>query len=115
MVEKENLLEMVKKQKEESYEEWFESWYVGKDFEKSLLESAKQGFNGIDIPIGNNSTSESLTRRLRNPRTVELLKEKLPDFEVEYVKREYRVPFMGFDVKRTEEKIIIGWNDEVAE
>lgn len=87
-----SLIEEIKASGDQAFDAWFERWYRSKDFPKTFKQSAQQGFTGYTIKLSkllkNDDDQDYLNRRLRDPRTIEKLKENLTGIEVEYVKNE---------------------------
>ena len=104
------LIDKVKKQREESFEKWFERWFEKSNFEKEIIESSAQGYQGYRIVISEMSKDDAyLKRRLREEKTVQMLKEKLPGFDVEYVKETWESQFFGMTRHNMKDFISITW------
>lgn len=105
-----NLKDELKKAQVESHEKWFERWYEKQNFECTFLNSAREGFSGYEIKLEDyvSLTEETayLNSRLRDERTVKLLREKLPDIEIKFMKTSWS-NFLG--IKRDTEKIVFRW------
>ncbi|WP_368251377.1 hypothetical protein [Enterococcus sp. 2201sp1_2201st1_B8_2201SCRN_220225] len=100
-----SLKEQLISKKKDSHHIWFERWYEKENLEKVLFQSASEGFSGYNL---NFSDDDYLNRRLRDSRTVELLKEKLPSINISYKKSEWK---NIINQTRHTEKIIFDWSE----
>lgn len=104
------LIDKVNKQREESFEKWFERWFEKRDFEKQLIKSSAKGYDGFQVAISEMPKDDEYTkRRLREEKTVKLLKQKLPGFNIEYQKDEWETQFFGMTSKKMRDYIMITW------
>lgn len=105
-----SLIEELKSTNDKSFDTWFERWYEKNDFPNIFKKSAQQGYSGYFIELRRTTplpeSDEYLNRRLRDPRTVIKLKEKLPGISIEFVK-ERKTGLMG--LKYTTEKLEFSW------
>lgn len=105
-----SLIEELNLANTQAYDTWFERWYEKNDFPNVFKKSAQQGYLGYFIELIRTTplpeSDEYLNRRLRDPRTVIKLKEKLPGISVEFVK-ERKTGLMG--LKYTTEKLVFSW------
>lgn len=105
-----SLVEELKSTNDNSFNTWFERWYEKNNLPSKLKKSAQQGYSGYFIelrwtaPVS--ESDEYLNRRLRDPRTVTKLKEKLPGISIEFVK-EQNTGLFG--LKYTTEKLEFSW------
>lgn len=102
---KRTLKEQLISQTKDSHQVWFERWFEKENIEKELLQAASQGFFGYSIPLPND---EYLARRLRDSRTVELLKEKFPSIIINYKKTERK---NIINQTYYTEKIVFEWSE----
>lgn len=105
-----NLIEELNSANNQSFDTWFDRWFEKNNFPKSFKESAQQGYTGFVIELRDTiplpEKDEYLNRRLRDPRTVIKLKEKLPGIKVKFVK-EQKTGFLG--LKYTKEILSFSW------
>ena len=95
-----SLIEDIKIVQAESHEKWFERWYKKFDLEKKILVAASEGFTGYRISVSEVSDGYTRTRR-SNPKTIELLKNKLGEgFEVD-LKEEQGKNAFGFETYKS--------------
>ena len=84
-----NVLEEIKASDNQAFETWFERWFESESFINTFKKSAQQGYTSYSIELSRTiplSEKEAyLNRRLRDPRTVNKLKEHLPGIKVEFV------------------------------
>lgn len=105
-----SLIEELKNTNDKSFDTWFERWYEKNDFPNIFKKSAQQGYSGYFIelrwttPLHEND--EYLNRRLRDPRTVIKLKEKLPGISIEFVKERKT---NSFNLEYTFERVEFSW------
>ena len=105
-----SLIEELKCTNDKSFDTWFERWYKKNDFPNMFKKSAQMGYSGYFIELRRTTplpeNEEYLNRRLRDPRTVIKLKEKLPGISIEFVK-EQKTGVFG--LKYTTEKLEFSW------
>ncbi len=105
-----SLIEELKSTSDQSFDKWFDRWFEKNDFPNTFKKSAQQGYSGFRIELRHTTPlserDEYLNRRLRDPRTVVRLKEKLPGIRVEFVKEQATGPFR---LRYTTEKLEFSW------
>ncbi|MEO1782532.1 hypothetical protein [Enterococcus diestrammenae] len=102
-----SLKEQLQQKQKDSHLIWFERWYENEHLEKELEIAALQNYSAYTISISNEK-NEYLKRRLRDPRTIALLREKIPSIKITYKKG----TVTGlFGVTSTYEEIIFDWSD----
>ena len=105
-----SLIEELNLANTQAYDTWFERWYEKSDFPNIFKKSAQQGYSGYFIELRRTTplpeSDEYLNRRLRDPRTVVRLKEKLPGIRVEFLKEQATGPFR---LRYTTEKSEFSW------
>lgn len=102
------LKEQLQQKQKDSHRIWFDRWYGNKHLEKELEISALQNYSGYTISISNEN-DKYLKRRLRDPRTIEMLREKIPSINITYEKRNVTGLF---GTTSTYEKILFDWSDK---
>lgn len=91
----------------ESHQIWFERWYRATHLEHELMVSASQNYKSYSISISDNYDLY-LKRRLRDPKTIAMLKEEMPSIKICYEKKERRDIFnRSYYV----EKIVFDWSE----
>lgn len=99
-----DLIDQLKQAQGDSFEKWFERWYEKQHLEDALVQSAQKGFTSYRIRIKSFPESEAsfnsdrtyLARRLRDPRTVKKIKEKLGrGFTVTHESEDRELTFFG--------------------
>lgn len=105
-----SLVEELKSTNDNSFNTWFDRWYEKNNLPSKLKQSAQEGYSGYCIELRRTTPlserDEYLNRRLRDPRTVVRLKEKLPGIRVEFVKEQATGPFR---LRYTTEKLEFSW------
>lgn len=105
-----SMIDELREANDESYNKWFERWYQKENIPSNLKKSAQQGYSGYTIPIELPQEASYLNVRLRDSRTIERLKEKLPGVKVEFVEIN-RKDFLGLNHHK-EQIRFSGWKDE---
>lgn len=78
------LFDEVQRMRSESHDKWFERYFKKYNLEKTIKQSAKQGYTGHLMSVLN-VKDEYTRRRLDDERTLKKIKELLGDgFEVNY-------------------------------
>lgn len=95
----------------ESYDKWFERWYMKRDLESKIKQSAQEGYSGYRIEV-KKETNEYLQRRLSDERVIEKLKEKLLGFDVRRVDKKNGIETYFGTINRQEHYILISWVDK---
>ncbi|MDT2737649.1 hypothetical protein P7H00_11055 [Enterococcus pseudoavium] len=106
-----SLIKEIKEASDQAFDTWFERWFEKKDFVKQFKRSARKGYSSLRCDLPNYNLTEEdkyINRRLRDPRTVKKLKERLPGVTVEFIQQEYK-NFLGRI--QVEEFIIFSWNE----
>lgn len=105
-----SLIDDLKSTSDQSFDKWFDRWFEKNDFPNTFKKSAQQGYSGFCIELRRTTPlpkrDEYLNRRLRDPRTLVRLKEKLPGIRVEFIK-EQRTGL--FRLRYTTEKLEFSW------
>lgn len=105
-----SLIEDLKSTSDQSFDKWFDRWFEKSNFPDVFRKSTQQGYSGYFIELRRTTplpeSEEYLNRRLRDPRTVIKLKEKLPGISIEFVKeRKTNI----FNLKYTVERVEFSW------
>lgn len=102
------LFDEVQQLKKESHSKWFERWYANIEIEKKIKILASKGKTQATISI-DEKKGDYKNGRLLDPKTVEMLKEKLGDgFSVKL--KEVKIENIIFRaLERTEIYIEIAW------
>lgn len=104
-------VEEIAKQKDESFDKWFERWYQKNNLENKIRISAGKGYTGVNIAVSKED-DEYTRRRLNNPKVIEKLKEKLIGFEIKYEESSGDSMFFGKKIGTWYKKVIsISWNE----
>lgn len=105
-----SLIEELKSTSDQSFDKWFDRWFEKNNFPDVFKKSAQQGYSGYYIELRRSTPlpekEEYLNRRLRDPRTVIKLKERLPGIAIEFTKEQRTGPFR---MKYTIEKLGFSW------
>jgi len=105
-----SLIEELKNTSNQSFDTWFDRWFEKSNFPDVFKKSAQQGYSGFVIELRRTTPlpekEEYLNRRLRDPRTVTKLKEKLVGINVEFI-REQRIGPLR--IKYIIEKLTFHW------
>lgn len=105
-----SLIEELQNTSAHSFDTWFERWFEKNNFPSTLKKSAQQGYSGYVIELRRTTPlsekDEYLNRRLRDPRTVAKLQEKLPGITVRFFK-DQNTNFLG--LKYTTENLSFSW------
>ena len=116
-----SLINQIRDIQEESYNKWLERYWKNLKLENKIIQSAQKGYSAYRIGIMDSSELRSqlseeklyTIRRLRDPRTINLIQEKLGEgFTVELIQNPYTVRLFGVELERTAEYILISWEEE---
>lgn len=87
-----SLIEELKSADDRAFDTWFERWFEKSNFPEAFKKAAQQGYSGFTIELERHTPQSDkeayLNRRLRDPRTVIKLKERLPDIDVELTRKQ---------------------------
>ena len=102
-----SLIEDLKSTNDQSFDRWFDRWFEKNDFPNTFKKSAQQGYSGYCIELRRTTPlpekDEYLNRRLRDPRTIIRLKEKMPGLSIIFVKEQRTGPFrLKYSIERLE-------------
>ncbi len=103
-----SLKEQLQQKQKDSHRIWFERWYESEHLEKELEIAALQNYSSYSIPFPN---SEYLARRLQDPRTIKMLREKLPSIKIKYKKTEHK---NIINQTYYTEEILFDWSESVG-
>ncbi|MDT2848774.1 hypothetical protein P7H60_06335 [Vagococcus carniphilus] len=106
-----DLIEELQKDNEESFNKWFERWYVSRKFESKIKTSNKKGFKKYILRI-DNCEDHYLRNRLFDDRTIEQLSEKLKGINVSKKREDKSTRFFGIDKKWVETYILFDWDEK---
>ncbi len=98
--------------KKNSFDVWFERYWKHTQLENRLEQSAMKGYSSYRSNFGND---DYRNRRMRDPRHVERLKEKLPGIKISYEKETSVSYFFGQTRTRTYEWIEFDWGSDSDE
>lgn len=102
------LFDEVQELKKESHSKWFDRWYANMKFEKRIKIFASKGISFATIPI-KEKNGEYENGRLLDPKTIEMLEEKLGEgFNIELKTDKFENQIFRTLV-RTETYIKISW------
>lgn len=104
-------IEEIKNVGNESYDKWFERWYLKKDLESRIKQSAQEGYSGYRIEV-KNERNEYLKRRLSDDRIIEKLKGKLSGFDIRRVDNNKGIKTPFGTINSHEHYIVIGWKNK---
>lgn len=106
-----DVLEDIKASDNQAFERWFDRWFESENFINTFKKSAQQGYTSYSIELARTtplSEKEAyINRRLRDPRTVNKLKEQLSGIGVKFVVQNKRGLF---GLNYTVEKLVFSWN-----
>lgn len=71
----------LEKIKSDSFDKWFERWWKKSNLTEKFKQSAMKGYSGFTIKF---CDDDYLNRRMRDPRFVELLKDKMSGITIAY-------------------------------
>lgn len=104
------LIEELQNTNTQAFDKWFDRWFEKNDFPNIFKNAAQQGYSGFSIKLANSTPlseqDKYLNRRLRDPRTVTKLKEKLPEISIKFTKEE-KTGFFG--IRYTVEELVFNW------
>lgn len=105
-----SLIDDLKSTSDQSFDKWFDRWFEKNDFPNTFKKSAQQGYSGYCIELRRTTplheNDEYLNRRLRDPRTVTKLKDRLPGISIEFTKVQKT---NLLNLKYTVEKLEFSW------
>lgn len=105
-----DLVDELNNYKNQAFDTWFDRWFKKEDLPKYFKRAAQQGYSGCQIKLKKtipmSEEAEYLNRRLRDPRTVEKLKNEFPGIKVEFV-TEKKTGLFG--MTSTTEKLEFSW------
>lgn len=105
-----SLIEELQNNSNQAFDTWFERWYEKNDFPNTFKRLTQQGYSGYYIELRRSTplpkSDQYLNRRLRDPRTVTKLKEKLHGFSIEFIREQRTGPF---NLKYTVERLEFSW------
>lgn len=91
----------------ESHQVWFDRWYEKNHIEHDLMIAASRNYSKFSISISNED-DVYLKRRLKDPKTIVMLKEEMPSIKISYEKTESKDIFGR---RFYDEKILFDWSD----
>lgn len=91
----------------ESHQVWFGRWYEKNHIEHDLVIAASRNYSKFSISISDEDDMY-LQRRLRDPKTIVMLKEEMPSIKISYEKTESKDIFGR---RFYEEKILFDWGN----
>lgn len=104
-----SLINELNQDNEESFNIWFERWYVSRKFESKIKAANKQGFKKYTLRI-DECEDYYLRNRLFDDRTIKNLSEKLIGIKITKRTDNRLTTFFGLDRKWTETYIVFDWN-----
>lgn len=102
------LIDEIQTLHEESHKKWFERWYEKYGLEKEIIISAKQGYSGYKISVSE-ERDNYIRVRLCDPKTINLLREKLGNGFT--IKMKTETGYNLLDMKISKSYINIRWED----
>lgn len=91
----------------ESHQVWFGRWYEKNHIEHDLMIAASRNYSKFSISISDEA-DVYLKRRLKDPKTIVMLKEEMPSIKISYEKTESKDIFGR---RFYDEKILFDWSD----
>ena len=95
----------LKKKQDAAYRKRFERWYKKSQIEKEIEISALKGYRNLTIEI-RNEVVEKIKLMKEDEKFIQLLKEKLPKFNINRYKNNYKG---AFNITMFYDYVIITW------